>query len=117
MSEKSKRHWFRFHLLTAVLMMFAAGGILSVALTGRRIVQESIRDTSASPPWDTFPAPDLGERHYGWPMVAYCSYEVAIENRWYGIGAAIDATVGLLFIGSVAFVSESLLRRREGRKP
>ena len=28
MSEKPKRPWFRFHLLTAVLMMAAAGGLM-----------------------------------------------------------------------------------------
>jgi hypothetical protein len=40
MSDKPKRRWFRFHLLTAVLMMFATGGIfrtLTVASTSPSI--------------------------------------------------------------------------------
>jgi hypothetical protein len=38
MESKTKRQWFRFHLLTAVLMMLAAGALLLFNLQPPKIL-------------------------------------------------------------------------------
>jgi hypothetical protein len=115
MTSSPKRPWFRFHLLTAVLMMFAAGGLLWA-------------NTLIRP----FPI-DLGEgltKHVagqGWPQCYLqtnkgaedlgCSIKVEEEGIVDYPPLLFDFLCGAIILMVIALTSESLLRGREGRKP
>jgi len=110
MSEaKPKRPWFRFHLLTLVLMTLSLGGIMHLNTRNR------------------------GCEMRGWPCGMYYpllfldSEEATIAvaeggywPRWYGPwntqGVVVNISVGLSFLLTVALVSECLIRRRENRR-
>ena len=120
MSDKPKRPWFRFHLLTAVLMMFAAGAMIwpnFVPNLQFQYVHYKYKSKFA--------------RYYGWPAsFAWHSYAAVItddgkivkgearpmELNWIP-GLIIDAAFYAAVLGGIAYFSESLIRRREARKP
>ena len=87
MSSSPKRPWFRFHLLTAVLMMVAAG-ILVAPIVADLVTPDAWRNFDDNGNFND-PAP-------------------AIE-----IIVAMMATGRVV---SIAFMSEWLIRRREARK-
>jgi hypothetical protein len=113
-----KRPWFRFHLLTLVLMVLAAGGVLWL-----NVCKRSSEDIFAG-------------RHmvfmescqpfaYGWPLdvaiqshgfytssgvIVYGAEKPFIKWRW--IGIAMNVVVLFLLVGSCGASSEFLLRRR-----
>ena len=126
MSEKRKRRWFRFHLLTAVLMMVGAGIVLLLEFKAERSV-------TADGSWRT----EIEQR--GFPFVCW-SKTVAVDLKSNvrlvlqpdrqstcnpdlpdGILDAfkfvLDGATATALLFAVAFTCESLLRRREGRKP
>jgi hypothetical protein len=113
MSEiKPKRRWFRFHLLTAVLMMVTAGGMVGA---------NSIRHTSPELLASPF---TVG---YGWPEIALSRpddefiqmfEDIRVPTRAWNKGAiVVNVLVAVLVISVAGFLCESLLRRREGRNP
>ena len=125
-SEKPTRPWFRFHLLTTVLMTLAAGGMLwmnvNVVFDGDYIV------------WRGWPWPYWhhvlkyeGVNEYGYTRShrslsaipgAPPGFKRFTEPGYYpALRVLGDAGLGLFVIFAVALVSELLLRRREGRKP
>ena len=125
MSDKPKRPWFRFHLLTAVLLMLAAGGIMSANLIGyegRAVSVEYFNEKGV-----------MHERRWGWPWPAAYStqypplgrellLEIGTMDKHNASGyvtkhVVYDVCVGALILAAIALVSESLLRRREARRP
>ena len=108
MSDKPKRPWFRFHLLTAVLMMLAASGALW---------------------WELTAANDGIFRRFGWPLTAYrvatdygallISLMTSDDGRpvFYGKAIFVDSIIALGGVLAIGILCELLLRRREGRKP
>ena len=107
MSEKLKRPWFRFHLLTAVLMTFAAGGL---------VLENPLKQKV-----DGMPA--FYAR--GWPISAMYDidpdyWSAPAEPIQFRVDAAhivMDIAFSIVALSAVALASESLLRRREARKP
>ena len=106
MSDSPKRPWFRFHLVTAVLMMVAAGGLLCANITSGQFAY----------PRYNFP---VAEYVRGWPVIAW-----NLVPRNYGYVAIfdwpsllIDVCIWLVCLSSIAVVSGFLIRRRKGRKP
>jgi hypothetical protein len=112
MSDTARRPWFRFHLLTAVLMMVATGGMLGV----------NFRNANKSADPNVFTSPI-----YGWPFVTYSNYfddqvkagHVApsmvafdVEMRWHFAGVAMNCGILVFALALIAFISEHLLRRR-----
>jgi hypothetical protein len=114
-SEKPKRKFWQFHLTTAFLIMMTASGFVWI---------NCVREDDA---WD------YGDErylywHYGWPTEIFC-----VQNDWdfsrkkdggkvvsthiYLSGIVKNVTVLILALGILAFISEYLIRRREGRKP
>jgi hypothetical protein len=111
MSDHPKRPLFRFHLLTLVLMTFAAGGMIGVSICDRSTENSN---------WEL----------YGWPFVTaerWVNYEHTGPERLHEpdehrlrlkpAGFAAESVLTIFIIASVAFVSEYLIRRREARKP
>ncbi|MCY3020853.1 MAG: hypothetical protein NTW87_17690 [Planctomycetota bacterium] len=120
MSEQPrKRPWLQFHLSTAVVLMFVAGGILwlNMVPTGH---------------WDGHKA--NGERTagrmYGIPMVivwAGNSFSVDVQGRglvetlqpvrhWEILGLLCNTIVGLVILFAVACALEWRIRRKERRQ-
>ena len=72
MISSPKRPWFRFHLLTAVLMMIAAGGALSIS-SHRRYVFVANGDVC-----------EFGKESCGWPATAFEQDVVVLRPEWIG---------------------------------
>jgi hypothetical protein len=124
MSELFKRNrpWFRFHLLTSVLLMFAAGGLLGLNL-GREhtyVADYAVNGVILDPI----------EKSYffvGWPLrcdserqVIYITsgnesipMELRVINYTPLYVDGVICVVGLL---ALTFATECFLRRREARK-
>ena len=125
MTSSSKRPWFRFHLLTAVMMMIAAGALLSLEM---KVDREPRDDDFGS--WQT-----VIERR-GFPMVCWSRATYADKNlpgdrkvirlgisllripyqdsTWRYAAAAVDVLVFILALFAVAGLCESILRSRGG---
>ena len=100
MSEKPKRPWFRFHLLTAVLIMVASGVFIGCNCWRRS-------DFVGSP---------IGEG-YGWPLLFYFDTTVH-EHHWIFSGKDLCANILVAMVPMflAALICEWLIRRHEGRK-
>ena len=124
MSDKPKRRWFRFHLLTAVVTMFAAGVVI---WANSRPEEEYVLRYG-------YPSPtEQRILRYGWPWTAVTRYGnlEAIgffgasspdsnhfdDIQWDKIGLLKDSLCIVAMSLSAGIVSEWLIRRREGRKP
>jgi hypothetical protein len=92
-AEKPKRRWFRFSLLTAVLMMLAFGALLAVETACRKSINHWIRTIVLS--LLDVDAVTADEMAYLPPCILFNAVVVV------GIGVIL----------------ESIIRRREGRKP
>ena len=102
MTSSPKRPWFRFHLLTAVLMMFTAGGMLWA----------NVRE------YDFSSSISFGERHYS--QVGHgCPFNIEgnqmLHFRWLFI--LMNGCSGVLVVIGVGATCEWLIRRREARRP
>jgi hypothetical protein len=113
MSEKPKRPWFRFHLLTAVILMFAAAVFLFWFVSPVSYFHNEFAKIST----------------LGWPvtLAVWGDYWISNPNSvrgalrcgdafifWYGV--IIDFTIMIAALTLVAIYSESIIRRREARK-
>ena len=105
MTSSPKRPWFRFHLLTAVFMALAAGGVVWLNATLR---------------WSPLQVDVF--KYYGFPLAICTKYYTALHSEYESdwifspLAILIDAALALSIIGLVALISESLLRRRKGRE-
>ena len=129
MTSSPKRPWFRFHLLTAVLMMVVTGELLLANAAGRFTENLTPRSTS------NFLG---GWIDRGWPLPFYrivflcngapsskqVSARIAegifcddkIPRLVLPLYAVIDGAVAITLLIIVATISESLIRRREVRR-
>lgn len=127
MSEKPKRKFWQFHLLTAVLMTFVMAGILWIGVssvrehTGAAVggASHEIRMIILSRgfPW-------TAHLEKGWARgersIASDEFEYERPESWQGqwcyAGLIGDIAVALSVVALVAVLSEWLIRRREARK-
>jgi hypothetical protein len=146
MSDKPRRALFRLHLSTALLCMFALGGVLWANLLVRSNLTSEFDDHHAS-------YEKMG--YLGWPWPAYSKSSgsgfsavlgKSIESEklerqrelkakaaepaptlsafldnpfaatWSATGICLDALTALSIVAFVAVASEILIRRRVGRK-
>ncbi len=137
------RSWFRFHLLTAVLMMFAAGGLIGLNL--RRVEKVDYKEIPATVP----PLPPAGTNFcnnfhpaytevvessiQGWPLNFYraaSAHDAYFESAqpqmtavlppvvtWNQTYMILNSISGITILAAVTVASEFLIRRREARKP
>lgn len=94
MSEKPKRTWFRFHLITAILLMAEIGTLIGLNVAPR---PGGIRGWPENCVW--------------WLAGRSLPYDFC-ERRF-----VIDAGIAFLIVATTAKISESILHRREARKP
>jgi hypothetical protein len=99
MTSRPKRPWFRFHLLTAVLMLLAAGGMMLLNAS-RRLERFSF-----------VVKPGHHRHEYGWPATAMETF--GDPYIWRASGVVIDICVSVCVVMALALISESLIRRRE----
>ena len=139
MNDSPKRPWFRFHLLTAFLMMVAASGIMLLN-TSTYFAYHNFSEMYSTEAQDLYQLRVMicrGNDHkevYGWPVVALTHYlgirgfdwdrvgnfggNVSDKGTsWNLTGLIVDISVAVAVVIAVALVSESLFRRREARKP
>ncbi|MCY3021628.1 MAG: hypothetical protein NTW87_21655 [Planctomycetota bacterium] len=99
-----KRPWFQFHLSTAIVMMFVAGGLL-----GASILISRIESTSH------FHGITMTARFYGFPLPLY-KFGVAYDEP-YGFVIwpllCVDVCVWLTVLLVTGFLCEWLIRRQE----
>jgi hypothetical protein len=88
-----KRPWFQFSLLTAIVVMLAASGLLGANLRPR------IENIFTSSHWI------VTSEKYGWPL----SFRYRGFWSWRGIVA--DTAVAAIIIMAAGFLCESLVRR------
>ena len=121
-----KRRWFQFHLSTAIVMMFVAGGLLWANLH-HRVVE------SGSMIWDgPIPGPPGSS---GWAMYQRWGYGFPFEAvgtdldvqgcplrkntldelspAWHWVGLLGNLTIGIVVVLLVGSACEWLIRRRE----
>jgi hypothetical protein len=125
MSEKPKRPWFRFHLLTAVLMICVVAALIGLNLrkftsyTGSGITTGEYGITGrTSEDGKSYGLPynfvTVGcERHLTpdeQPLETKAVFKFDFEHL------CLDVLIWGVITFAVAFLSESILRRREARK-
>ena len=113
MSEK-KRRWFQFHLLTAVMLTILLGTLLLINSL-ERVSQEF----ASVAPLPAFHTTVIGN---GWPYIFHNIRQtgpVAFQpnSSIEKFALILDMLFGAAVLAAAAFVSECLIRRREGRKP
>jgi hypothetical protein len=141
MNSNPKRPWFRFHLLTAVLIMVTAGGVIGINFTAQRLPPFK----GAVYGWPYYVVEDLSFEEHGEfenkdnqflnnltnaipaergvtietiNNVEDKILEVKITARDKSLShLLLDAGVFLLILAAVALISESIIRRRARRKP
>ena len=116
MTSSPKRPWFRFHLLTAVLMMVAAGYLLRQNCM--RVETETGSDMAAADAMVRMTAYVTDPYYvYGWPSTIYSTgkFDLYVPH-WHFKGVIINASTAISVLVAVACVSEWLIRRREARK-
>jgi hypothetical protein len=114
--EKPKRPWFRFHLLTAVLMMLIAGSFVAA-----NVLFPYVYEIPSS--WGVN---EVGKRDfeewYGSPAYFLCLYKGSRNNipfskpHWQVYGLVSDIAAAVAAIVTVGIIMEGLIRRRETRK-
>src|SRR5476649_2664716 len=111
MSDKPKRPWFRFHLLTAVFAMLLTGGLL-----GLNFVDWPGHQTEWKYPEDDI-AIEPRPLHRGFPLAYKEFLSAGTWAHWTLKSIPINIAACLLLIVFLAALFEWLIRRREGRKP
>jgi hypothetical protein len=108
MSEKTKRPWFRFHLLTAVLIMLAASGMLWANCDKLEINVPNDKT-------------DYGAEAYGWPCWVFLKRSGTLAGInmdgqwWFASGILTNVAVGLAILAALTLASEFILRRLPAR--
>ena len=107
-----KRSWFRFHLLTAVLMTLGVGGALSLNI--RSYVDTALSPTSSAQGW---PLPAFETMnptdHINWTAE---QWELYFTPQYNLRGVVVDIITALLIVLVIGRICEYLLRHRGGCK-
>jgi hypothetical protein len=118
-AQASRRRWFEIHLVTAIVMQFAVGGLLWANLCGRFpdmpensfLIHPTLYGWPVTGAERNYPKPvfDVGEGSVSDELSEGFSYSVT--------GIVSDAVVALVIVAFVSLFCEALIRRREARKP
>jgi len=123
--------WFRFHLVTYLVVILVAGGLLGVNLQEYKVAENA---PSLSPPPPSFsnlpyrygPHNDI---YYGWPWTAYKVFGYGeikkngkvvfphsiVEARPIPSGIAANAATDLAILACVAIECEMVARRKKAK--
>jgi len=106
MTNPPRRKRFQVHLSTAVVLMFAAGGIIWGNLCA---YEESVGPSMEMQPGDMC-------RFYGWPARAFTLNITQGFSHYDAFAATIDVVTALAILFAVWFVCERWIAWRAGRK-
>jgi hypothetical protein len=127
MSEQpKKRPWLQFHLSTAVVLMFVAGGLLWLNMheNGVVVVDGQGQQSGLGIGFEC--------RTYGWPLTAYrgqsgrlspfggvsskaTSHYPILQGYYYGRGLGTDAAVAFAVLLATGILCEFIVSRRDRR--
>ncbi|MCY3021957.1 MAG: hypothetical protein NTW87_23340 [Planctomycetota bacterium] len=116
-----KRTWFQFHLSTAVVLMFVAGGLMWANLCAKVCGMETwdsalFKEMAASVPGDEGRVSITGRSVYwGWPFAAAEAHGFN-QKEYMGIAwtaVAADASVAGAILAATGLLLEWLIRRKE----
>ena len=133
MSEKPKRRFFQFHLLTTMLLMIISAVFLLLDVRWRSIEDERYPETIFVLGGDIEAPSSYSTLHWqglGWPMIfnsqtfwpeteivrPLSTIRTAIGRGFDPNKLEIDVLIALGLLFLTAVVSEFLIRRREARK-
>jgi hypothetical protein len=91
-SERPKRRWFQFHLSTLLILILLAGFLIPINIFAIRQLRVEA----------------VGEARHGAQIPAN-----TIDNYYYAGGLTGQCLVDIIIVGSIAFISEFAIRRRE----
>ncbi len=110
MSDKPKRRWFRFHLSTAVVLMFVAGLLLLANIMGYLFYEWHHIDNITG----------QGSTYYGFPLCCYSttglSYDPASHWNTRIVYAVFNLCFALGILLAVALLLEYIIRRQEANR-
>jgi len=111
--QPRKRAWLQFHLSTAILMMFVAGGLLWANLY---TYESSLwPGECVDPPEGAGYVPPIVWPAHGWP---FCFYrDTNIFWRWHLGNLMLDGLIAFAILLLVAICSERPIRDRDVREP
>ena len=113
-----KRPFFQFHLSTLIVLTFLAARLLWANMAGQEWVSQS----------NHAPHVTYCNTDYGWPVHSVTRYFVTevdgkriepshlVSDIWKWQWCACDAIVALAICGTIAFLLERRIRRRERRQ-
>lgn len=128
-SAPIRGRWFRFHLLTAVLITLVSGVLLWMEtrpqpLSDAGMDSYSAMEYAAAVYCERYAMEiegmSVAETEYGWPWIVMrqADHRILMHSRvrvWYVKNAVMDGIVVILMVCVAVFLSEFILRRRNGR--
>lgn len=111
MTEAPRRKWLQVHLSTAVVLMFAAGGMMWLNVTGHKTLKPDLWLENYFVEITDFGFPLVAKSHYSRPEI----YFVRESDYWNEKEVVIDALFALAILFAVWFICEWWIRRGESR--
>jgi hypothetical protein len=102
-SAEKPRRWFQFHLSTAIVLMFAASGLVWVNVVEYEFEPQIIREL-------------FSDGHMpvcGWPFMYWRKYNFVSGKTTEWIPLLGNIAVAALILAAVATVCEMLIRRKK----
>jgi hypothetical protein len=104
------RKWFQIHLSTAIVLMFVAGGFI-----GANVLDRKLNLNNAVFHFKSYmDAEYMGQ---GWPLIVTYASPRPLADRFSLAACFINILCGAGALLPIAVASESLIRRREIKKP
>ena len=105
MTNKRRRPWFQLHLSTALILMFAAGGLLSMNFRARNVIALNGA---------------FLETDYGWPETCFhrsdwrtaLTFEGSLSEHWSKDGVVENAVWAFIVLFFMGVACESYTRWR-----
>ena len=107
-----KRPWLQFHLSTAIVLMFVAGGLMWMNMRDRGSFLEQVAATRHGWP---FAATEKTEYYFGSGSIPFDPDPDPHRTRVSVVGVVADCLVALAILCVVGVLCERLIRRRERR--
>jgi hypothetical protein len=114
-----KRPWFQFHLSTAIVLVFVAGGLIWANMRPVNIRDPDLRNARYLTPLDAYGFPLTAVEIHGYRALVNkrtgeaCTPPGPSERRWSTWGVAVDAATAATTLAAAALLCEFLIRRRK----
>ena len=115
----ARRRWFQIHLSTAIVLMFAAGGLLGLNILP---FERGLTDWDL----DKYPLDKILPKEswlfvaQGWPIPFWTAFEgnkqIRVASKWRYQCLSADVAIVLVILGAIAMCCEWRIRRRAREK-